>query len=89
MGSFRNLTFLPVIIFNTLIGIIQEIRSKKTLEKLNMLNAPHATVVRDGKTSRVNSESLVLDDSVSLKQEIRSVLMQKWYMEVYRSMNLF
>ena len=55
VGSFRNLTFLPVIIFNTLIGIIQEIRSKKTLEKLNMLNAPHATVVRDGNTSRVNS----------------------------------
>ena len=67
VGSFRNLTFLPVIFFNTLIGIIQEIRSKKTLEKLNMLNAPHATVVRDGKTSRVNSESLVLDDIVIFK----------------------
>ena len=67
VGSFRNLTFLPVIIFNTLIGIIQEIRSKKTLEKLNMLNAPHATVVRDGKTSRVNSENLVLDDIVIFK----------------------
>ena len=67
VGSFRNLTFLPVIIFNTLIGIIQEIRSKKTLEKLNMLNAPHATVVRDGKTSRVDSESLVLDDIVIFK----------------------
>ena len=67
VGSFRNLTFLPVIIFNTLIGIIQEIRSKKTLEKLNMLNAPHATVVRDGKTSQVNSESLVLDDIVIFK----------------------
>ena len=67
VGSFRNLTFLPVIIFNTLIGIIQEIRSKKTLEKLNMLNAPHATVIRDGKTSRVNSESLVLDDIVIFK----------------------
>ena len=46
VGSFRNLTFLPVIIFNTLIGIIQEIRSKKTLEKLNMLNAPHAETER-------------------------------------------
>ena len=67
VGSFRNLTFLPVIIFNTLIGIVQEIRSKKTLEKLNMLNAPHAMVVRDGKTSRVNSESLVLDDIVIFK----------------------
>ena len=67
VGSVRNLIFLPVIIFNTLICFIQEIRSKKTLEKLNMLNAPHATVVRDGKTSRVNSENLVLDDIVIFK----------------------
>ena len=67
VGSFRNLTFLPVIIFNTLIGIVQEIRSKRTLEKLNMLNAPHANVVRDGKIQRVNSEELVLDDIVIFK----------------------
>ena len=38
VGSFRNLTFLPVIICNTLIGIIQEIRSKKVLDRLTMLN---------------------------------------------------
>ena len=38
VGSFRNLTFLPVIICNTLIGIIQEIRSKKVLDRLTMLH---------------------------------------------------
>ena len=64
VGSFRNLTFLPVIIANTLIGIVQEIRAKNVLEKMNMLNAPHAKAVRDGKESRVNSEDLVLDDIV-------------------------
>ena len=48
VGSFRNLTFLPVIICNTLIGIIQEIRSKKVLDRLTMLNAPHAEVIRGG-----------------------------------------
>lgn len=64
VGSFRNLTFLPVIIINTLIGIIQEVRAKNVLEKLNMLNAPHASVVRDGKISQVNAEELVLDDIV-------------------------
>lgn len=64
VGSFRNLTFLPVIISNTLIGIIQEIRAKKVLEKLNMLNAPHANVVRDGKISRMDSQELVVDDIV-------------------------
>ena len=67
VGSFRNLTFLPVIIFNTLIGIVQEIRAKNVLEKLNMLNAPHANVVRGGKISRVASEELVLDDIVIFK----------------------
>ena len=49
VGAFRDLTFLPVIIANTLIGIIQEIRAKKVLDDLTMLNAPHAMVVRDGK----------------------------------------
>lgn len=67
VGSFRDLTFLPVIIFNTLIGIVQEIRAKNVLEKLNMLNAPHASVVRDGKLSLVDSEDLVLDDIVVFK----------------------
>lgn len=64
VGSFRNLTFLPVIIINTLIGIVQEIRAKNVLEKMSMLNAPHARVVRDGKVRRVDSEELVLDDIV-------------------------
>ena len=55
VGAFRDLTFLPVIIFNTLIGIIQEVRAKRVLDNLNMLNAPHASVVRDGKISRVDA----------------------------------
>ena len=64
VGSFRNLTFLPVIMINTLIGIAQEIRAKKTIEKLNVLNAPKASVVRNGKVSVIDSEKLVLDDIV-------------------------
>ena len=64
VGSFRNLTFLPVIIGNTLIGIYQEIRAKKILDKMNMLNAPHARVVREGTVRQVDSEELVLDDIV-------------------------
>lgn len=64
VGSFRNLTFLPVIIINTLIGIVQEIRAKNVLAKLNMLNAPQAHVVRGGREFWVDSEDLVLDDIV-------------------------
>ena len=46
---------------------MQEIRAKNVLEKLNMLNALHASVVRDGKKSLVDSEELVLDDIVIFK----------------------
>ena len=66
VGSFRNLTFLPIIIGNTLIGIIQELRAKKTLEKMNFLNAPHADVVRDGVLQQIRSEELVKDDVILL-----------------------
>ena len=67
VGSFRDLTFLPVIIANTLIGIIQEVRAKQVLDNLTMLNAPRVTVVREGKRSVVDSEDLVIDDIVIFK----------------------
>lgn len=64
VGSFRNLTFLPIILANTLIGIIQEIRSKKVLDELTMMNAPTAKVIRDGKEMVINAEGLVISDIV-------------------------
>lgn len=65
-GAFRDLTFLPIIIGNILIGIVQELRAKKTLDKMKILNAGHAVVVRDGKRQRVTAEELVIDDLVWL-----------------------
>lgn len=64
VGSLRDLVFMPVVIVNTLIGIIQEIRSKKTLDKLTLLSEPRADVLRDGKVISVPSSELVLDDVV-------------------------
>lgn len=66
VGSFRNLTFLPVIIGNTVIGIFQELRAKKTLDKMSMLNAPHSIVVRDGEQQQIQSEELVKGDIIIL-----------------------
>lgn len=66
VGSFRNLTFLPVIIGNTVIGIVQELRAKKTLEKMKFLSAPHSDVIRDGELQKVLSEELVKDDIILL-----------------------
>lgn len=64
VGSFRNLTFLLVVLANLLIGIIQEIRAKKILDKLSMLNVPKAIVIREGKKQEIPVETLVLDDVV-------------------------
>ena len=62
VGAFRDLTFLPVIIGNTLVGIIQEIRSKKVLDNLNMLHAPKIHVIRDSKQLTIPAEEAVIDD---------------------------
>lgn len=64
VGSFRNLTFLPVVIGNSLIGIFQEIRAKKTLEKMSILNSPHAVAIRSGRQVKISTEELVKDDVV-------------------------
>lgn len=66
VGSFRNLTFLPIIIGNTVIGIVQEIRAKKTLEKMSLLNAPRADVIRNGSVKQISTEELVKDDMILL-----------------------
>lgn len=63
-GSYNNLTFLCVVFVNTIIGTIQEIKAKKTLEKLSLISAPLTKVVRAGKVSSINSNDLVLDDIV-------------------------
>ena len=66
-GSYRDLTFMPVIITNTLIGIIQEMRSKSLLDKITMLNSPTAKVIRDGIEQDIQSDRLVADDIVIFK----------------------
>jgi cation-transporting ATPase E len=66
VGAWRDMTFLVVITANTLIGIVQEIHSKRVLDKLSILNAPKTTVLRDGQTGELPSEQLVKDDVVIL-----------------------
>ena len=59
-----NLTFMGVIIINTVIGIVQELRSKKTLEKLSVLAAPRAVAVRDGAECTLSTAAVVRDEIV-------------------------
>lgn len=66
VGAFKNLTFLPVVIGNTAIGIVQQWVSKKTLDKVTILSSPKTSVIRDGRRQTVRSEDLVIDDTVAL-----------------------
>ena len=66
-GSFRSLTFLPVVIANTVIGIFQQLRSKKVLDALSVLDKTNYTVIRDQKEIILPSDELVLNDIVFVK----------------------
>jgi cation-transporting ATPase E len=63
--SWNNLTFLPVIIPNIIIGIVQEIKAKKMIEKLSLVSAPKANVIRDGEKTEILTSEVVIDDIVS------------------------
>ncbi len=66
VGSFKNCLFLGVILCNTAIGIFQEIRSKKAIDKLALISAPKAVVLRDGQESTVAVKDVVMDDIMIL-----------------------
>lgn len=61
-GSFRNMLFMGVVISNTAIGIFQELRSKRVIDKLSLLSAPRARVLRDGKEHKVMVGEIVKGD---------------------------
>ncbi len=67
VGSFKNSLFVCIIIINTVIGIIQEIRAKKTIDKLAILTESKTVVLREGKKWSISTEKLVLDDLIYLK----------------------
>lgn len=72
VDSYNNLFFMGVVLSNMLIGIVQELRSKRTVEKLSLLHAPHAYVIRDGQEHEIDVNSIVQDDilCLSLGQQI-------------------
>ena len=67
VGHPQDALFGIVLVTNALIGIVQEVRAKRTLDHLAVLNAPRATVVRDGTTQEVPLEAVVQDDLVILR----------------------
>ena len=62
VGSYKNVLFMGVVFWNIVIGVVQEIRSKKVIDKLSLLSAPHARVIRDGVEKEISLDEIVLDD---------------------------
>ena len=66
-GSYKNAMFVTVIVINTVIGVIQELRAKKILDSLAILTASKARVIRDSQQMSIPTDELVLGDLIFLK----------------------
>ena len=66
-GSIKNVLFIGTVIFNMLISMIQEIRAKKIVDKLSLLDQSKVVVIRNGNRTEIDKEEIVLDDLISLK----------------------
>jgi cation-transporting ATPase E len=87
--SYKNLLFLGVVVCNTLISIVQEIRSKIVIDRLSIISSKTACVVRDGKSKVINIKDVVLDDIIKYKrgsQIIADSIIKKGVVEVNESL---
>ncbi len=67
VGSYKNLLFMGIVICNTLISTIQEIRSKLIIDKLSVITSTKAKAIRNGKVVIIKNEDIVLDDIILFK----------------------
>ena len=87
--SYKNLLFLGVVLCNTLISIVQEIRSKIEVDKLAIISSNTASVIRDGKNKIINIREVVLDDIINYKrgnQVISDSIIKEGVVEVNESL---
>lgn len=67
VGAYSNMIFIVIIIINIMIGIAQELKAKKLIDELSILNRPKAKLVRDGREIVVETEDIVIDDVMVLE----------------------
>ena len=89
-GQIKNLTFLGVMIVNTIIGIIQELKVKKLVDGLAVITATKATVIREGQRSEIPIEEIVMDDVIAVESgnqiSADSIVLESSGIEVNESM---
>ncbi len=66
VGAYSDMTFMVIVVLNTAIGIIQEIRAKKTMDKLTLTNSNFTKVIRNGEEQEIYKTEVVLDDVLVL-----------------------
>lgn len=66
-GQYKNITFMGVIIINSIIGIIQELKVKKLVDQLSVITASKARVIREGKTEEIPIDEVVMDDILEVE----------------------
>jgi len=89
VGSYQNCLFLVIIAANTIIGTVQEVKAKKTIDSLSIVNTPSVEVMRNGKITKIKSEEVVLDDICYFhtgKQICADSIVRKGVVEVNESM---
>ena len=67
VSSYKNLLFMGIVVCNTLISMIQEIRSKRVIDKLSIITSLKSSVIRDNKIVNIANEDIVIDDIIILK----------------------
>lgn len=86
-GSYRNMLFMITVILNMLIGLFQEIRSKRMLDKLSLLNQPKIHVLRNDIELELSVEEVKVNDILILYPGDEISLMGMSYLEVLNAMN--
>ena len=67
VGAYSNMLFICIIILNIVIGIFQELKAKKLVDELSILNRPTVRVKRDGKEQKISLDEIVRDDLMILE----------------------
>lgn len=66
-GSYKNMLFIVVVLINLIIGIVQEVRAKRTADRLSLISAIKTTVIRNGTEQHIPIDNIVLDDILKLQ----------------------